>query len=87
MKKKLKLFIIILIFSANSLFPSGNKDIEPENTLEELDPTLITDSELVMKALYEAFNEKIVKVEFRKGDWAVLMKGVWYYYSRREIAA
>jgi len=85
MKKKIKLFIIILIFSANSLFPSGNKDIEPEYTLEELDPTLITDSELVMKALYGAFNEKIDKVEFRKGDWAVLMKGVWYYYSRGRL--
>ncbi len=85
MKKKINLFFILLIFSAYSLFSSGNKDIEPENTLEELDPTLITDAELVMKSLYEAFNDKIDKVEFRKGDWAVLMKGVWYYYSRGRL--
>jgi hypothetical protein len=85
MKKKINLFFILLIFSAYSLFPSGNKDVEPENTLEELDPTLITNSELVMKALYEAFNDQINKVEFRKGDWAVLMKGVWYYYSRGRL--
>jgi len=85
MKKKINLFFILLIFSAYSLFSSGNKDIEPENTLEELDPTLITDSELVMKSLYEAFKDQIDKVEFRKGDWAVLMKGVWYYYSRGRL--
>ena len=85
MKKKFKLFLIILIFSANSLFPSGNKDANPAQDFEELDPTLITDAELVMKALYEAFNNQIDKVEFRKGDWAVLMKGVWYYYAKGRL--
>jgi len=85
MKKKLKLFIVILILSANSLFPAGNKETEPAITVEELDPTLITDPELVMKALYEAFNDKIDKVEYRKDDWAVQMKGVWYYYAKGKL--
>jgi len=85
MKKKFKLFIIILIFSANSLFPAGNKDADSAKTAEELDPTLITDPELVMKALHEAFNDKIEKVEFRKDDWAVQMKGVWYYYAKGKL--
>jgi len=85
MKKKLKLFIVILILSANSLFPAGNKETEPAITVEELDPTLITDPELVMKALYEAFNDKIDKVEYRKDDWAVLMNGVWYYYAKGKL--
>jgi len=85
MKKTLKLFFIILIFSAGSLFSAGNRDGEQAITLEELDPTLITDPELVMKALHEAFNDKIDKVEFRKNDWAVQMKGVWYYYAKGKL--
>jgi hypothetical protein len=85
MKKKFKLFIIMLIFSANILFISGDKNTESAKTIEELDPTLITDAELVMKALYEAFNDQIGKLEFRKDDWAVLMKGVWYYYAEGKL--
>ena len=85
MKKKLKLFIIILIFSASCLFSAGNKDSKHAITPEELDPTLITDAELVMKALYEAFNDKIDKLEYRKKDWAVLMNGIWYYYAKGKL--
>jgi len=79
MKKKIILFIIILIFFAI------NNDAEQTLTPEELDPTLITDAELVMKALYEAFNDQIDKVEYRKNDWAILMKGVWYYYAKGNL--
>jgi hypothetical protein len=85
MKNKLKLFIIILIFSAGSLFSAGNRDAGQAITLEELDPTLITDAESVMKALYEAFSDQIDRVEFRKNDWAVQMKGVWYYYAKGKL--
>jgi hypothetical protein len=79
MKKKLILFIIILIFFVI------NNDAEQAKTPEELDPTLITDAELIMKALHEAFNDKIDKVEYRKNDWAVLMNGVWYYYAKGNL--
>jgi len=85
MKKKLKLFILILIFSANCLFPAGNRDALQAVTPEELDYTLITDAELVMKAIYEAFSDQIDKVEYRKNDWAVLMNGVWYYYAKGRL--
>jgi len=85
MKKKFKLFILLLIFSANCLFSAGNRDAGQAITPEELDPTLITDAELVMKSLYEAFNGKIEKVEYRKDDWAVLMNGVWYYYAKGRL--
>jgi hypothetical protein len=85
MKKKLKLFVFILIFSAGCLFSSGNRDAGQAITPEELDPTLITDAELVMKALYKAYNDKIEKVEYRKNDWAVLMNGVWYYYAKGRL--
>jgi hypothetical protein len=85
MKKKFKLFFFILIFSANCLFSAGNRDAGLAVTPEELDPTLITDAELVMKALYEAFSDKIEKVEFRKNDWAVRMNGVWYYYAKGRL--
>ena len=85
MKKKLKLFVLLLIFSANCLFSAGSRDAGQAITLEELDPTLITDAELVMKALHEAFNDQIDRVEFRRNDWAVLMKGVWYYYAKGKL--
>jgi hypothetical protein len=85
MKKKLKLFVFILIFSAGCLFSAGNRDAGQAVTPEELDLTLITDGEHVMKALYEAFNDKIERVEYRKNDWAVLMNGVWYYYAKGRL--
>ena len=37
--------------------------------------------ERVMKALVEAYPRRVEKAEFRNNDWAVLMRGVWYYYA------
>ena len=36
-------------------------------------------AERIMKALAEAYPPAVEKVEFRNGDWAVLMKGRWFY--------
>ena len=36
-------------------------------------------AERMMKAFAEAYPGAIEKVEFRNGDWAVLMKGRWFY--------
>ncbi len=74
-----------MLFSAGCLFSLGNRDAGRAVTPEELDPTLITDAELVMKALYEAFSDKIDKVEYRKNDWAFMMNGVWYYYAKGRL--
>ena len=35
----------------------------------------------VMQALAAAYPEIIARAEFRNNDWAVLMRGAWYYYA------
>jgi hypothetical protein len=74
MNKRIKLFIVILLFSACIIFPLGNTEDMP-------DPDYLKRAELVMKALFEAFNDKIDEVEYRDEDWAVLMNDIWYYYA------
>jgi len=56
----------------------NNPDIE---TAEAKEPPEPTRAELVMKALARAFPAQIEKIEFRSDDWAVLLRGVWYYYA------
>ena len=38
-------------------------------------------AEQVMKALAAAHPRRIERVEFRYGDWAVFLRGAWYYYA------
>jgi hypothetical protein len=38
-------------------------------------------AEQVMKAFAEAYPRQIDKVEFRNNDWAVLLRGTWYFYA------
>jgi hypothetical protein len=42
-------------------------------------------AERVMKALAAGYPEAVEKVEFRNGDWAVLMKGRWFYYADAKL--
>ena len=37
-------------------------------------------AETVMKALAAAYPDRIEQAAFRDGDWAVTVRGVWYYY-------
>jgi len=81
-------FIVIFLLSACKIFSFGNKknvsapEPEPEPVVEEVVvPPPPTRAELVMKALFEAYSDQVEKVEFQNDDWAILMKGVWYYYA------
>jgi len=38
-------------------------------------------AEQVMKALLSAYPRQIERVEQRNGDWALLLRGAWYYYA------
>jgi hypothetical protein len=38
-----------------------------------------------MKAIFEAYNEQIDKLEFQNDDWTILMKDKWYYYAGGKI--
>ncbi|MDR3020191.1 MAG: M15 family metallopeptidase [Treponema sp.] len=42
-------------------------------------------AEQVMKALAAAYPNQIEKAEFRNGDWAVLLRDIWFYYAQGRI--
>ena len=42
-------------------------------------------AEQVMKAHAAAFPEAISQVEFRDGDWAVLLRGKWFFYAEGRL--
>jgi len=79
MNKRLKLFTVILLFFACSIFSLGNTEDMPPA------PDYLKRAESVMKSLFEAFSDKIDKVEYRDGDWAVLMNDIWYYYANGKL--
>jgi hypothetical protein len=41
--------------------------------------------EQVMKALAQAYPDRIGSAEFRDGDWAVPIRGVWFYYANGRL--
>ena len=42
-------------------------------------------AEQVTKALAGAYPRRVEKAEFRNGDWAVLLRGRWYYYAEGRL--
>jgi len=66
-----------------------HQDAEEEIELE----VIVTRAEQVMRALFDAYPDRIEKVEFRtystasdtdsevNGDWALLLRGIWYFYA------
>jgi hypothetical protein len=81
---------VILLFSTGNIFAAGNKEVTPGNEGAIFSPSQNVEpppaqqasrAEQVMKALAAAYPLQIDRVEFRNGDWAVLLRGVWYYYS------
>jgi len=42
-------------------------------------------AEQVMKALAAAYPRRVIKAEFRNGDWAVLLRDTWFYYAEGRI--
>jgi hypothetical protein len=86
MRKIYKLFILLFVFSACNIFSFGSKQITAVDVPEEPVIPQPTRAELVMKALFDAFPDKIDKYEFYNDDWAILMKdGTWYYYADGRI--
>ncbi|MDR0443973.1 MAG: M15 family metallopeptidase [Treponema sp.] len=56
--------------------------VEIEKTIEPLEQPPVSDrAELVMTALAAAYPRRIERAEFRNGDWAVLLRGTWYYFA------
>ena len=78
----IKLFIFVLIFICLSCKSKQRNEAEPVVYAEPLEPTR---AELVMKALQAGYPQEITDVEFRNGDWAILMHNIWYYYCDGRI--
>jgi len=60
--------------------PEQPEILPPRQSIPE--PTM---AERVMKALSAAYPRQIERAEFRNNDWAVLMRGTWYYYAGGRI--
>ena len=64
-----------------SLFPREDQDeISPPP-----EPPVPGRAEQVMKALAAAYPDRIERAEFRDGDWAVLLRGDWYYHAEGRL--
>jgi len=93
MNKLILLAAMILAVTAGNLFAMGGKEVTPGNegvNIAQVQPAsqsatqtanTVTRAENVMKALAAAYPHQIDRVEFRNGDWAVLLRGTWYYFA------
>jgi hypothetical protein len=92
-----KIIAVALIFIIANVFSCGSKQadnkLSDNNLIKEIDehsqivliPPEPTRAERAMKAVFAAYPDRIESVEFKNEDWAVLMKGVWYYYAEGRI--
>jgi hypothetical protein len=91
MKKIRLIAIVIFVIASANVFSLGSKDSEPIRTSPAISqanqPTRVEPSraETVMKALAAAYPNQIERVEFRNNDWAVLLRGAWYFYAEGKI--
>ena len=93
MKDKLKRLPIVLslILAAGLVFALGmsQPSIEPQSFQNEAEaeplppeePQPPSRAELVARALVEAYPRRVLRAEFRNGDWAVLLRDTWFYYA------
>jgi hypothetical protein len=90
MNKIIKITAVLFILSFGNIFALGNRQtgytIPPSHLYDDHDETSEqTRAEEVMKALHEAYPRQIDRVEFRNNDWAVLLRGTWYYYAEGRL--
>jgi len=66
--------------SENNSLPS---DVNDENTA--VIPEEPSMAEKVTRALVEAYPRRVLRTEFRDGDWAVLLRDTWFYYAEGRL--
>ena len=85
MLKKTAVIILILvtgIFYSCGIKKTASVNITENNQgLEYEEAAEPTRAELVMRALAQAYPDRIEKVEFRNDDWALLLRDTWYYFA------
>jgi len=89
----MKLAVLLFILTAGNLFAMGGKQDDSATPVENIylpgelsAPETLPEqpmerSEQVMRALAAAYPRQIERVDFRNGDWVVLLRGTWYYYA------
>jgi len=85
MKKKLAVFLLIVlfmnVFSCRSKQSLSNKtDFYPYTETVE-----VTRAEQVIRALRQAYPDRIDIIEYRNDDWAFHMRGTWFYFAGGRI--
>jgi len=94
--KIFRLFFIFYFLAAFNAFSLGNQEKIPENdtisqeirqqTANQVQAVTEPDrAEVVMKALIQAYPQQIERVERRNTDWAVFLRGKWYFFSGGRI--
>jgi hypothetical protein len=97
MGKTAKYTVLFLILAAGNAFAFGSRQNDPppyaftgETTVSAVQPQQPAQqnqsrAEQVMRALAQAYPRQIARVEYRSGDWAVLLRDTWYYYAEGRI--
>ncbi|MCL2196127.1 MAG: M15 family metallopeptidase [Treponema sp.] len=83
---RIRLSVILIIFSAVNIFALGGKQksAEPELHTTAPEPPPVsqpTRAERIVKSLIQAYPDRIEKAEFRNNDWALLMNDKWYCFA------
>ena len=81
-------WVLFSIFAVN-VFSLGSMQtaVEPvqDIILQQSEQTVDNRAEQVMKALLAAYPKQIERVEIKNGDWALLLRGTWFYYAGGRI--
>jgi hypothetical protein len=77
-------FLILFLFTVLSVFSQGRNQSGPVPVPSQGGQTGDR-AEQVMKALFAAYPKQIERVEFRNGDWALYLRGNWFYYAGGRI--
>jgi hypothetical protein len=92
-----RLFIFTALIISTPLFAAGKQDTALAATYDAGSEEIIkvaafssivteqTRAEQVMRALAMAYPRRITEVEFKDGDWAVRLRGQWYYYAEGKL--
>jgi hypothetical protein len=59
--------------------------LQPQDIVVYAEQETPSRAEQVMKALAKAYPKRIAGAAFRNGDWAVELRGKWYYYAEGRI--
>ena len=92
MQKKISVIFLLIIIITNFFYcvnkntvlisePDNYQNTEITGTEMTEEPAVPTRAELVMRALMTAYPDKIEQMEFINDDWALLLRGKWYYYA------